>query len=481
MRTRVAFVLTIASACGADYTTPTPDAPATAAVTWYQDAGPIVAKHCMSCHQTGGIAPFSLTTYDAAAEVAQQMVVQVQAKTMPPFNASEQSDCTPRFGWKDDPRLSAQEIQTIADWVSDGAHAGTKVDIPVPSTAGLTGITQSLTPTVPWSASGTRDQFICTILDPQSTGAWLTGLQVRPGNAKVVHHAVITEVTPSATTDALVAAHGIGVPFDCSTMQQPGDIIVDIWTPGNTPLETPSDLAVPVLAGSKFVLQIHYHPAGTYADPDATSLDLRMSTAWPRRMYTMAAFGNAVAAPQLLPDPDDRVAGVPEFRIPANKADHYEHMTFPITTLGGLTDVRFYSVNPHQHLIGTHAQGVITRAAPTVDQPATECLANGPWNFDWQRTYVYDAPLDSLPSVAVGDTIDVTCHWNNTISNPFEQRALADASLVAPVDVGLGEGQSTDEMCLEIFGISIPAPAAPLARTTPIASDLPDLSALVRR
>jgi len=115
------------------------------------------------------------------------------------------------------------------------------------------------------------------------------------------------------------------------------------------------------------------------------------------------------------------------------------------------------------HLLGTHIRGTIARAAPTSGQPANECLANGLWNFDWQRTYIYDAPMDSLPTVAVGDTVSVQCHWNNTIENPFEQRALADQGLGEPVDVGLGEGSSTDEMCLEIFGLSIPAPAAPAA------------------
>jgi len=40
------------------------------------------------------------------------------------------------------------------------------------------------------------------------------------------------------------------------------------------------------------------------------------------------------------------------------------------------------------------------------------------------------------------------------------QRALADAGLVAPIDINLGEG-SLDEMCLEIFGILLDAPAQP--------------------
>src|SRR5438309_109646 len=166
----VAFAIT--AACGTTYAPTTDSAPT---VTWYQDAAPIVAKHCMKCHQDGGIAPFSLTSYDDAATVAPQMMGQVNAKTMPPFNAQESPDCTPRFGWVDDPRLSAEEIKTLSDWVAGGAQAGTRVDIAVPSAVGLTGITQTLAPSTPWVASGSRDQFICTILDPQTSGAFVNG------------------------------------------------------------------------------------------------------------------------------------------------------------------------------------------------------------------------------------------------------------------------------------------------------------------
>ena len=457
------------AACGTDYaTTPPPDAaPPAPAVTWYQDAAPIVSKHCMSCHQPGGIAPFSLTDYQSAHDNAQRMMGQIEAGTMPPFDAREDPDCTPRFGWKDDPRLSAQEIQTLQNWVAGGLAEGTVAPVPQPPDTSLQGVTKTLSPVVPFSASGDRDQFICYILDPQpGAGEWLTGLQVRPGNPDVVHHVVVAEMQAGTDQDALVAAHGIGMPWDCSTMGTPAGLVVTIWTPGNDAMQTPAGMAVPIVGGAKLVMQLHYHPAGTAHAPDATSLDLRTTLAWPQRMYFIGALGNATTAPDLLPDPDDRTS-TPEFRIPANKADHVEHMRFTVGNLGVGSDLRVYSVNPHMHLIGTHIRGTITRATPTVDQPANECLANGLWNFDWQRTYYYDAPLDQLPLVQTGDVVDVTCHWNNTLDNPFVQRALADQGLGAPVDVTLGEGSSTDEMCLEIFGLSVPAPAQPMAITLP--------------
>ena len=101
-------------------------------------------------------------------------------------------------------------------------------------------------------------------------------------------------------------------------------------------------------------------------------------------------------------------------------------MRFTVGDLGTLTNVRLYSVNPHMHLIGTHISATIERPAARGGDPQNECLANGNWNFDWQRTYIYDAPLDQLPSVQAGDIIDVQCTWNNTIENPFVQRALND-------------------------------------------------------
>src|SRR5207249_3127896 len=106
---------------------------------WYGNVAPIASKHCMSCHQDGGIAPFSLTDYETARDNAQRMATQIDKGTMPPFDEREDAACTPRFGWKDDPRLSQAEKDTIHQWVALGAPAGTVAVVPPPPSTDLTG------------------------------------------------------------------------------------------------------------------------------------------------------------------------------------------------------------------------------------------------------------------------------------------------------------------------------------------------------
>lgn len=476
LRLAALTLLPLAAACSGD----DGGGPAPTPVTWYRDVAPIVAKHCMGCHQEGGIAPFSLTTYDDAMPIANQLMEAIDTGLMPPFDAREASDCTPDHGWQDDPRLSPAEQAMLRTWIADGTPAGDVADVPPPPVYALHGVTDTLRPTTPFVTTGDTDQFICYALDPGNTRlAWMNGLQIRAGNPDVVHHAVTVALFPkNAPTDPdgpneqLRAAGQIGVPFDCAdggVTTMANSFLLGVWTPGNQPIDLPSGIAAPLLANSLVVIQIHYHPGGRLTNaPDATEIDLRLVSERPTEIYTATALGNAGAAPQLLPDPDDR--GAPEFRIPANSDTHREHMRF---TVGAVDNpIPLFSAYPHMHYIGTGIDVKIERAAPSPGQPASECLYSGDWNFDWQRSYLYDAPVGSLPRVGTGDVIDVSCSYDNTLRNPFVQRALHDAGLDQPIDVVLGE-QTLDEMCLGIFGVVVPL--APAAR----ADDEHDVRALI--
>jgi hypothetical protein len=473
------FALLGLVACGTDDTDVPPDE-VVARATWYQDVAPILAGHCMTCHQDGGIGPFVLTDYESAKEMSGLALDAIERGVMPPFDAREDEDCTPRFGWVDDPRLSLTQKEILQNWVDDGYPLGEEAEIPGIPSADLANPSMRLVPDVGYATSGDRDEFICYVLDPGNTQLeWLTGLQVLPDNDQVVHHAVITEVAPGPDQDALlVRSGGVGKPFDCG-VGTPTDFVVHIWTPGNQPMSTSDDIAVPIVAGAKLVMQIHYHPAGLVHTADRTAIDLRFSQTWPQRMYFVTALGNSFEAPTLLPGPSD-TDGTPEFLIPKNVANHTEHMRFTIPDLGELTDVRMFSANPHMHLIGTSINATIERPAPRGSDPQTECLANGGWNFDWQRTYAYDAPLDKLPSLQAGDIVDIKCGWDNTIENPFVQRMLEDAGLSQPIDVALGE-ETTNEMCLQIFGLSLPAPVEPApSKPRPTTIEFPPALAQMR-
>jgi hypothetical protein len=420
-----------------------------AAPTWHADVAPILVAKCASCHTAGGIAPFALDTYGDAAPMAAAAASAVDAGTMPPFDAYESDDCQPPLAWKDDPRLTSAEKDTLRAWADAGAPEGdpaTAAALPDVASATLAGTTQELAPTESFVASGTTDEFMCVSVDPGLVSdTWFTGLEVLPGNPTVVHHVVVFSDPAGAS-----ATWGDGY-VDCfGAPAIEGAQALGVWVPGSPPVELPEGSGIAITAGTRIILQLHYHPTGPDADPDITTLRLRWSDTAPAWHALLTSIGNfATEAEGLLPDPDDR--GVPEFRIPADVPDHTETERF--TTATASTDFYFFSVEPHMHLIGTDMQIRWQRAAPEDGEAADECLVQSGWDFDWQRNYFYDAPtIEDLPRGRGGDTIWMQCHYDNTLANPGVQRALGDAGLDEPIPVTLGEG-SLDEMCIAIVGV----------------------------
>jgi hypothetical protein len=454
---RFALVCLFALGCGDDSEgMDIPDPPAEK-TTWYEDVGPIVATRCMGCHQEGGLAPFSLESYEDAAFNAQRMLVAVESGQMPPWGAQEASDCTPERAWRHDPRMTDTEIAVLRAWITDGRPAGEPAELVPASEERLTGVTHALVPTEPFTTSGATDQFMCFVLDPQlATTHYLTGWEVVPSNPAVVHHAVVLTLG----ADLLQAARNanvIGKPLPCSAV--PMTQAIGAWAPGQGPTEMPAGIGAPMLANTGVLVQIHYHPANAVNDPDATAVNLRLSAEPPARLFGFGGWGNAAAEPALLAGPDDN--GTVEFRVPAHRANHTETMRFTIDDpMNPTRRVPMFLMQPHQHYVGTRVELRIHRPSPPAGEPADECLINSNWNFDWQRTYQYDVPVEQLPTFGHGDTVEIKCTYDNSLANPFVQRALAELGLVAPIDVFLGE-QSLDEMCLVLVGLIGEPPAAP--------------------
>src|SRR4029077_12042865 len=93
--------------------------------TFAKDVAPIFYSKCVECHRPTMFATMSLVKLDEARPWAKAIRTRVAARTMPPWGAD------PAHGtFKNDPRLSDKEIETILAWVDAGAPKGDEAVIP---------------------------------------------------------------------------------------------------------------------------------------------------------------------------------------------------------------------------------------------------------------------------------------------------------------------------------------------------------------
>ena len=415
------------------------------AVTFHKDVVPVLQKVCQNCHVAGGIAPFSLVTYADAKVMAASIVQQTADRMMPPWGAQDTTECKPPKGWKDDLRLSEPEIALLKSWHEGGDYEGDPKDAPpgrsaVPST-GLAGAT-SLASATPFSLTATADTFRCFVLDPQLKATkYLNGTNFVPSNKTIVHHALAFAVPPAASVP--------GTEYECfGGPNVAGASLVAAWAPGGVPNEYPADVGLALEAGTKFVVQVHYHPhSKATKDPDATAFEFRLTDTVPTYKAVTRLIGNFRNAIGAAGIGLESGAGDPgakaEFVIPANAKGHVETMDFKMPALGTTTWI--LGVGAHMHLAGRDEKISLTHGGQS------SCLLQEPaWNFNWQRGYQYDAPIESLPTIAAGDVLKVRCTYDNTISNIALANARKEAGIAQATDISLGES-TTDEMCLGAF------------------------------
>lgn len=440
----------LGTACGDPDETGGGGGAATAEVTFHEDIEPLLQQHCLSCHRAGQIGGFSLETFEEAAPMASALAGYTASRVMPPFLAQETDACAPRFPWRDDLRLTDEEIALFAAWSAEGAPEGDPAAAPppyVPPAPGLPGADLTLKAKAPTTVGGSEDVFTCVVYDPELAGpTWFDGIHFVAGNTTIDHHAIVGRLPRAELPAGALEAGG----YDC--FGAPGKMLT-AWIPGGVPLELPEGAAFQLDESDVIVVQMHYHPNGS-EETDQSSVELRSHLAEPTWEYRSFLWGNAKNAQEgLAPGPDD--TGAPAFLIPAGAKGHTETMSLTLPT-ALKTQVPILSVGTHMHYIGTSMRIEVTRGAPSEAQPAEECLLETPaWDFGWQRLYLYDADFASLPTLTGGDTLTLTCAYDNTLENPGVKQALDEQGLTMPVDIPMGE-TTLNEMCIGLFGFVVP-------------------------
>jgi hypothetical protein len=442
-----------AGSAGTDDLDATADAAPSATVTYHEHVEAIVQERCQSCHREGGTGPFALETYAQAKARGAMLVDATQARRMPPWGAAPTSDCAPQRPFKDDLRMTDGEIATLASWVDQGMVEGDPSKAPPKPTFASDALTDGThTLTIPSFRvnPSTRDDMRCFVLDPQLTeDTWFDAASVVAGDPKVVHHALVF-LDPNAASRAKGGASGNYACFGGPGISNTS--LLTAWAPGVPPTRYGADVGFKVPKGALLVMQMHYHPDQIARD-DATSFVLRKRTTAPTWSALVRLIGNFASAPTLLAGPNDPNS-TPTFLIPAGVKDHTETMEF--TMPASLPELPLASMGTHMHWLGKNMTVEVTRSGARANQPAQECLVATPhYDFNWQRGYTYDQPIDALPTLKGGDKVRMRCTYDNTMGNANLARALQEQRLASPVNVRLGE-ETLDEMCLGAFTLLTP-------------------------
>jgi hypothetical protein len=369
------------------------------AITFSKDIAPIFQAKCQACHHAGTSAPMPLITYNDARPWAKSTRERVALRDMPPWHLDKTVGIR---HYKNDRSLTEAELATIVKWVDSGSTEGNPADMPKPI---------SFTPENSWYIgtpdliAGTDKEFTMYAKGPDwwldqygeiklDEDRWVKAMEVKPSNAKVVHHAVVYAIEP----DAPPGTPDTGVQLTEYAVGKYGDIFSE-----NT--------GRLLKKGTRLRFDMHYFAIGSEQNNHMTiAFKFYPKGFTPKYQVRSIPIRNF---------PND------ELEIPPNsvvRTDGYYRLT---------RNARIDAFQPHMHMRGKG----MTLEAIKLDN-TTEILSSvDHFDFNWHINYIYeDAYAPLLPAGTVLHMIGI---HDNTAAN----RRNPDPS----VWVGYGE-RSVDDM-----------------------------------
>ncbi|HVG39933.1 MAG TPA: hypothetical protein VM870_11620, partial [Pyrinomonadaceae bacterium] len=440
---------------------------AAAEITYAKDVAPILNRHCVACHRPDNVAPMSLLTYGDAVAFAERIREKVAAREMPPWHADA------RFGEFANARvLDAAEIDKIIAWVKGGAKEGDRRDTPparVFSEKWEMGAPDAVFKMAAPYALGTEaiDTYVYFRLPTNfAEDRWVQAVEFRPGNRKVVHHAVAFIETPEQYAAAIRDRRGqgetpersdksvwtlldskpsalevmdgttrrikpeVGVVNDgCAApdVEAVGtgsaNLILSVYAPGRGVDVWPAGAAKKIPAGSNLILQMHYSKPDGETARDATSVALTFARAPVKKVINTRSINNVL------------------FEIPPGEKDHRVTACWDIGR-----EVELLNFMPHMHVRGKSMR----YEAATPDGARRTLLFVPHYDFHWQTLYTLRRPL----VVPGGTRLLVTAYFDNSADNMHNPDATKSVR----------HGSATfDEMMIGFVDYAVPKPRDPVA------------------
>lgn len=373
---------------------------------------------------------------------------------MPPWHAS-----TTEGGPFHDARvMTAEEIGLLASWVSGGCPEGSPGDAARPAVfqdgwrLGTPDLVLSVKEAYTLGASG-PDEFRVFVLPSELTeGKWVTAVDFKPGNRKIVHHMLGAYDTSGQARkfdkeDPLsgykvfsgFGSTPTGLPFF------PGGGLSG-WAPGKRAHPLPVGVGRYLPPGADVLLQVHYHKSGKI-ETDASSVGL---------YFAKGSIEKQMVLGMLTPP---RRLLRPALDIPAGDPNALARGTLELEE-----PFHLVAIIPHMHWLGKDF--LVTATFP--DGTRRTLVKIDHWDFNWQDTYDFVEPVP-LPG---GTRLEVVAHYDNSESNPANPSR-------PPVKVTWGE-ETTNEMCIAFLqltcdGEKLTGNGPPPNRPRPIISFVPGM------
>lgn len=373
-------------------------------LTYTDDIAPILKNYCARCHREGGLAPWSMSDYQTIVGWSDMIKQVLLSKRMPPWKAD------PQIGhFSNSFALPDSNARKIVRWIDTGMDPGTGKDP----------LTEVLPVSKEWQ-EGEPDKVITLNKEPiPATGiiayryqkfvlnperdVWIRGVEIQPGNAKVVHHIVLTNTENNKKS--LIVDRKTR-PWTDNYIALGGGVDQVTFFPEGTGVFVPK--------GSELTVQLHYTPTGK-PEEDQTNFGFYFHETAPETEFYALSPSNT------------------NFTIPPFGKDVKLIVADTITR-----DIRIHYMVPHMHYRGKSIKVIAIRP-----DGSREILVSVPdYNFNWQYLYKLAEPT-ALPK---GSVVLVEGIYDNTFQNPFNP----DPS--QQLHYGI---QSTDEMLIGFFNYTL--------------------------
>ena len=390
--------------------------------TFAKDVAPILFENCVSCHRPGEVAPMSLMTYKSSRPWARSIKGKVVSREMPPWHA----DPAASLPFKNDRRLSQDQIDTIVAWVDGGSPQGNVADLPAAPTfedgwGHPSGRDPDVIIPVPVAyevpADGVAPYVFFAAKVPFEEDVFAEAAESRPGNRAVVHHLLTTstefDYTPNpgpTEQDPWYRKAPSDLGATDLTSRATGNL--SFYTPGNGFESWPAGYGKRILGGPDAYLtfSVHYQPTGK-PEVDQSSMGIWLLNPEDVKQEMIRdgiQRATALAEGTELLGPDYLASGVHSLapNIPAHAANYEMVSVEPFETA-----TTIFKFNPHAHLRGKD----FTYTLVYPDGREQTILSVPQYDFNWQTNYELETPL----VVPAGSKMVYTAHFDNSTANRY--------------------------------------------------------------